>query len=106
MQKLAKAGLWVLNSSSSKPNLRPNNVPISDQIKNHYNTMMFNNENGNFETTQDTDDFERAGSRNSNQSYSKNVETPNFQRTMDTRTPNFGTNLGVKQSRFSRKVNN
>jgi len=77
--------LWILNSSSSKRTLNQDNIPISDKLKNHYNTMMFTNP----ESTQDTDKFQRVESE---EDIKKSLKTPGFRNTQNVQNSTLKTN--------------
>lgn len=76
LEQLAKNGLWVLNNE--KQRVGSGQVPIADQIKNHYNTMMFRQNNP--DSTLDTDMFAREGSAGGNSGQDE-PHTPGFQNT-------------------------
>ena len=101
---MAKAGLWVLNSNPSQ-NLNERNIPIADQIKNHYNTAILENAKTNLESTFETDAFDRAESSNSNQSY-RNQNTPTFRNTLHETSPHFGNQQKIQDKNQYKHKNN
>jgi len=96
LQSLAKAGLWILKGSTSQPNLRQQQqtLPITDRIKNHYNSTMFNKQSLNMESTNASDNFDRGYNSGSNQSSgSSDLKTPTFNNTVKKVSPRFSNTL-------------
>ncbi|CAI2370662.1 unnamed protein product [Moneuplotes crassus] len=98
LETFTKTGLWVLKNTQSMGSLPSENIPVSDQIKNHYNTLMFNQQNP--ESTFDTDMFARTGS--SGQDANNHFpNTPGFDNTQNGQSPHFGAQRGPQMPQRS-----
>jgi hypothetical protein len=91
-QNLARAGLWILKGTSSTPNLYHPQIPISEQIKNHFNSEVFTQEHPNFDSTEGTEELNDRvpllGAGQTNQASKFKLPENNYK--SEKQTPNFG----------------
>ena len=94
LQNLAKAGLWILKGNSSQSELSAPDIPLSDQVKNIFNSQMFGQDvQINYESTNDTENFQSAENNGTNLSNVQNMKIPYYQPSLDKQTPNFGAKM-------------
>ena len=89
-EDLAKTGLWITKRKDQKEKNEYDNLPVSEQIKQKYNSDIAYNAltygNSNFESTNDTSEFNHADQTQK----SREPNTPGFANTYDANTPSFG----------------